>query len=116
MPRTAAATRVAAIEEAANRHRATGARFASTGAVRAADASPVASLAADRCGAARLEEKGKKRERWARDANGPAWLMSLDPSCSCRGYLSPGIGCQCVGVILLGSPFSPTHSPASGDQ
>jgi hypothetical protein len=23
---------------------------------------------------------------------------------------------QCDGVILMGAPFSPTHSPASGDQ
>src|SRR6202048_5265555 len=95
---SAAAMRVAVIEEAANRGRACGVGFASTSAVDASNASTatgaaatergaITSLAADRCGEPRLEEKGKKL----------------------YGY-------QCVGVILLGSPFSATHSPALADQ
>jgi hypothetical protein len=87
------------IEEIANRRRACGVGFASTGTVGASNAStatgtaaatergPMTSLAADCCGGARLEEKGKRL----------------------YGY-------QCVGTILLGPPFSLTHSPASADQ
>jgi hypothetical protein len=90
--------RVAVIEEAANRRRTCGLGVAATGTVCASNASTVTgaaapergamtSLEADRCGGAWLEEKGNKL----------------------YGY-------QCVGVILLGSPFSPIHSPASADQ
>jgi hypothetical protein len=67
-----AATRAAVIEEAANRRRARGVGFASTGTVGASNASTVTgaaavteqgaktSFAADCCGGARLEEKGKR--------------------------------------------------------
>ena len=95
--RPAYRSRVAVIEEAANRCRACGVGFASTGAVWASNASRVTGAAATTersattspavvgCGGARLEEKGK-------------------------------LSYQCVGVILIGSPSSPTHSPASADQ
>ena len=99
--RPAYRSRVAVIEEAANRRRACGVGFASTGAVCAPNASRVTgaaattergettSPAADGCGGARLEEKRKKL----------------------YGY-------QCVGVILLGSifsdPFTRLSRPASG--
>ena len=104
--------RVPAVEEAANRRGARCARFASivctsngsavTGADIATEPGATTSLAAaDRCSAARFEKTCEGL---------------LDPSSSCRRYVSPDIGYQCVGLILLGSPFFLIHSPASTDQ
>ena len=127
-PMIAAAMRIALIEEAAARRQERGAPFASIGAVCAVNASTLTgaaiatergampSLAAERCGAARLEEEGKKLRPRAREADGPSCDGLLDWSSACSKYSSRGIACQWVGVILPGSPFSPTHSPASADQ
>jgi len=86
------------------------------GAANGTERGATTSLVVGRCGAAHLKEKGKKLWRRAGDADGPAREGALDPSSSCRRYLSTGSGNQCDGVILIGAPFSPTHSPASGDQ
>src|SRR3981081_493907 len=97
MPMSAAATRVAAIEEVANLHRAYGVRFASTGTVCASTAATVTGAASasergamtspaiGRFGAARLREKGKKR----RASDGPPWEGLLDISSACGRKLAP---------------------------
>src|SRR6187401_1935831 len=64
--------------------------------------------AVGRWGAARSGGKGNKPEDC--DLNEP-----FDKHSS-RRCLSRRIASQCVGVILLSSPFSPTHARASADQ
>src|ERR1700754_2360816 len=100
--------RVAVVEEAANRRRACGALSCTsngstvTGAAIATEPGATTSLpAADNCSAA----------RFTRICEG-----LLDPSSSCGRYGSRDIGCQCVGLILLGSPVFLIHSPVSADQ